>query len=152
MSTNWSIRSSFLKSPLHPTVSGPVLGTPDYLSKYLSFCFYLFDIVICIAQVRKFYCKMKFIVCPYFIVLFSKFIFYLAPAVDFWSLGICLYQFLVGVTPFSDDCPRAVISNILDYRLIWPEDDDDQLSDDAISVIKGLLNYDSTLRFQLDGR
>ena len=55
------------------------------------------------------------------------------------------------MTPFSDDCPRAIIANIINYRLVWPEDDDDQLTEDTISVIKGLLNYDPALRFQLDG-
>lgn len=77
----------------------------------------------------------------------------LAAAVDFWALGICLYQFLVGVTPFADETPHAIISNILNYRLLWPANDDDiHLDDDAISAIKGLLNYDSTSRFQLDGK
>ncbi len=81
-----------------------------------------------------------------------KNLFYSAAAVDFWALGVCLYQFLVGITPFSDDSPHAVISNILNNRLLWPEEDDDQLEEDAINVIKGLLNYDPTLRFQLDGK
>ncbi len=76
---------------------------------------------------------------------------YLAVAVDFWALGVCLFQFLVGVTPFNDDCPRAIISNILNYRIIWPEEDDNQLDEDAINVIKGLLSYDPSLRLQLDG-
>ncbi|CAF5161066.1 unnamed protein product, partial [Rotaria sp. Silwood1] len=31
VTNNTSVRSSFLKSPIHPTASGPVLGTPDYL-------------------------------------------------------------------------------------------------------------------------
>lgn len=76
-----------------------------------------------------------------------------AAAVDFWALGICLYQCLVGSTPFADDTPPAIISNILNYRLLWPTNDDDiHLDDDAISAIKGLLNYDSTSRFQLDGK
>ncbi len=79
--------------------------------------------------------------------------FSLAAAVDFWALGVCLYQFLVGVTPFSDDSPHAIISNILNYRLLWPDDnDDDHLEEDAINTIKGLLNYDPTSRFQLDGK
>ena len=86
----------------------------------------------------------KLIVCLEFI--------FLASAVDFWALGVCLFQFLVGVTPFSDECPRAIISNILNYRILWPEDDESQLDDDAISVIKGLLSYDPSLRLQLDGR
>jgi hypothetical protein len=43
MTANTSIRSSFLKSPLLPNVSGPVLGTPDYLSNYFSlFSLFLF--------------------------------------------------------------------------------------------------------------
>ena len=76
----------------------------------------------------------------------------LASAVDFWALGICLYQFLVGVTPFADECPRAIISNILNYRLVWPEEDGEQLDGDAINVIKGLLSYEPSLRLQLDGK
>ena len=81
-----------------------------------------------------------------------NFVFYLAVAVDFWALGVCFFQFLVGVTPFSDDCPRAIISNILNHRIQWPEDDDEQLDEDAINVIKGLLSYDPSLRLQLDGK
>ena len=76
----------------------------------------------------------------------------LASAVDFWALGVCLYQFLVGVTPFSDECPRAIISNILNYRLAWPDGEDEQLDDDTIRVIKGLLSYDPTSRLQLEGK
>ncbi|CAF0959210.1 unnamed protein product [Rotaria sordida] len=78
---NTSIRSSFLKSPIHRNVLGPVLDTSGYLN--------------------------------------------------------------VG--------PHVIISNILNYRFLWSDDDDDnQLLEDAINVIKGLLNYDSILRFQLD--
>jgi hypothetical protein len=33
VTNNTSVRSSFLRSPIPPNVSGPVLGTPDYLSK-----------------------------------------------------------------------------------------------------------------------
>ncbi|CAF1042106.1 unnamed protein product [Adineta ricciae] len=115
VTNNTSIRSSFLRSPIHPNVSGPVLGTPDYLSPEI------------LLQDENH-----------------------TSAVDFWALGVCLFQFLVGVTPFSDECPRAIISNILNYRILWPEDDESQLDDDAISVIKGLLSYDPNLRLQLD--
>ncbi|CAF3675230.1 unnamed protein product [Rotaria sordida] len=117
VTNNTSVRSSFLKSPIHPTASGPVLGTPDYLSPEI------------LMQDENH-----------------------TPAVDFWALGVCFFQFLVGITPFSDDCPRAIISNILNYRIAWPNDDDDgnQLDEDAINVIKGLLSYDPSLRLQLD--
>jgi hypothetical protein len=36
MTTNVSVPSSFLKSPINSHISGPVLGTPDYLSQYTS--------------------------------------------------------------------------------------------------------------------
>ncbi|CAF1243375.1 unnamed protein product [Adineta ricciae] len=115
--TDASIRSSSSKSPIHFNVSGPVLGTPDYLSPEI------------LLQDENH-----------------------TAAIDFWALGVCLYQFLVGVTPFTDESPRAIISNIVNYRLAWPgeDDDDNQLSDDAINAIKGLLQYDATSRFQLD--
>lgn len=112
---NTSIRSSFLRSPRPANVSGPVLGTPDYLSPEI------------LMQDENH-----------------------TSAVDFWALGVCLYQFLVGVTPFSDECPRAIISNILNYRLSWPEGEDERLDEDAVKVIKGLLSYDPNLRLQLD--
>ncbi len=86
------------------------------------------------------------------IFFYFLFIDNIAPAVDVWALGVCLYQFLVGLTPFSDDCPRAIISNILNHRIIWSDDEDNPLGDDAIDVIKGLLNYDPSLRLQLDGK
>jgi len=76
----------------------------------------------------------------------------LASAVDFWALGVCLYQFLVGLTPFTDESPTAIISNIINYRLVWPNDDDEQLDDESMRVIQGLLSYDPILRFQLDGK
>lgn len=66
-------------------------------------------------------------------------------------MGICLFQFLVGVTPFNDDCPRAIIANILNSRIRWPEEDEEQIDEDAMHVIKGLLNYDPNLRLQLEG-
>ncbi|CAF0821828.1 unnamed protein product [Didymodactylos carnosus] len=71
-------------------------------------------------------------------------------AVDFWSLGVCFYQFLFGITPFYDDCPRAIISNILNYRLMWPENDDEQIPEEAMNVIKGLLSFDPATRLELE--
>ncbi|BES90900.1 Protein tyrosine kinase [Nesidiocoris tenuis] len=35
------------------------------------------------------------------------------PAVDWWALGVCMYEFMTGVLPFSGDSPDEVFANIL---------------------------------------
>jgi len=35
------------------------------------------------------------------------------PAVDWWALGVCLYEFLTGFPPFCDQSPELVFANIL---------------------------------------
>lgn len=34
-------------------------------------------------------------------------------SVDWWALGVCLYEFLTGVPPFNDETPQKVFENIL---------------------------------------
>ena len=34
-------------------------------------------------------------------------------SVDWWALGVCLFEFLTGVPPFNDETPEAVFQNIL---------------------------------------
>lgn len=50
------------------------------------------------------------------------------PAVDWWSLGICLYEFLLGGPPFNDETPDQIFTNILERNVEWPPEDDDCLS------------------------
>lgn len=35
------------------------------------------------------------------------------PEVDWWALGVCLYEFMTGVPPFNDETPQKVFDNIL---------------------------------------
>lgn len=60
------------------------------------------------------------------------------PSVDWWALGVCLYEFLTGVPPFNDETPELVFQHILNRDLIWP-DGDEALSIEATEVIKRLL-------------
>ena len=59
--------------------------------------------------------------------------------VDWWGLGVCLYEFMTGWPPFSDDTPEKVFENILNLKMDWPEEEE-KLSDTAVNAIQSLLN------------
>lgn len=40
-------------------------------------------------------------------------------AVDWWALGVCLYEFVTGIPPFNDNNVQAVFSNILNRGLYF---------------------------------
>lgn len=35
--------------------------------------------------------------------------------VDWWALGVCLYEFMTGIPPFNDETPNKVFENILQH-------------------------------------
>ncbi|XP_076226103.1 serine/threonine-protein kinase greatwall isoform X3 [Nomia melanderi] len=63
------------------------------------------------------------------------------PAVDWWALGVCLFEFCTGVPPFNDETPQAVFANILAKDIPWPEDNE-ALSTEATEAIDALLTLD----------
>ncbi|XP_077592631.1 serine/threonine-protein kinase greatwall [Stigmatopora nigra] len=65
--------------------------------------------------------------------------------VDWWALGVCLFEFLTGVPPFNDETPQLVFQNILSRDIPWPEGDE-ELSEHARNAIEILLNMDKTKR------
>ncbi|XP_054846992.1 serine/threonine-protein kinase greatwall [Eublepharis macularius] len=67
------------------------------------------------------------------------------PAVDWWALGVCLFEFLTGIPPFNDETPPQVFQNILKRDIPWPGDEE-KLSDNAQNAIDILLTIDSTKR------
>ncbi|XP_077278418.1 serine/threonine-protein kinase greatwall isoform X1 [Temnothorax americanus] len=67
------------------------------------------------------------------------------PAVDWWALGVCLYEFCTGLPPFNDETPQAVFANILARDVPWPEDEE-ALSSAAIDAIDALLTLDQGSR------
>ncbi|KAF9416736.1 hypothetical protein BGZ94_010149 [Podila epigama] len=60
-------------------------------------------------------------------------------AVDWWSLGVCLFEFLTGYPPFMDEAPEAIFKNILNHDIQWPEYG---LSWEAHDLINKLLSRD----------
>lgn len=43
------------------------------------------------------------------------------PCLDWWSVGVILFEFIVGVPPFNDSTKEAVFSNILRRNIPWDE-------------------------------
>ncbi|XP_016107191.1 serine/threonine-protein kinase greatwall [Sinocyclocheilus grahami] len=65
--------------------------------------------------------------------------------VDWWALGVCLFEFLTGVPPFNDETPQLVFQNILNRDIPWP-DGDEELTQNARNAIEILLAMDPTKR------
>uniref|UniRef100_A0A8D3BI80 non-specific serine/threonine protein kinase n=1 Tax=Scophthalmus maximus TaxID=52904 RepID=A0A8D3BI80_SCOMX len=58
--------------------------------------------------------------------------------VDWWAMGVILYEFLVGCVPFFGDTPEELFGQVVSDEIIWP-DGDDALPNDAQDLITRLL-------------
>lgn len=65
------------------------------------------------------------------------------PAVDWWALGVCLFEFLTGLPPFNDESPERVFANILNRAISWPTE---MMGEAAQEVINCLLTMDPLSR------
>lgn len=63
--------------------------------------------------------------------------------VDWWTLGILLYEMIVGIDPFNDDDPMAIYKNILNGALKFPK----HFDPGAKSIIRHLLESDLSKRY-----
>eukprot|EP00339_Tiarina_fusa_P016014 CAMPEP_0117007500 /NCGR_PEP_ID=MMETSP0472-20121206/7360_1 /TAXON_ID=693140 ORGANISM="Tiarina fusus, Strain LIS" /NCGR_SAMPLE_ID=MMETSP0472 /ASSEMBLY_ACC=CAM_ASM_000603 /LENGTH=220 /DNA_ID=CAMNT_0004709291 /DNA_START=1619 /DNA_END=2278 /DNA_ORIENTATION=+ len=70
--------------------------------------------------------------------------------VDWWALGILLYEFLVGITPFTGQTVQEIFENIITGDIRWPEDPED-MPEDAKDLITKLLCADPSERLGANG-
>jgi len=55
---------------------------------------------------------------------------------DWWSYGICLYEFITGIPPFTDSTIGNIFRNILNMEVEWPEDCSEEVKDLIISLLQ----------------
>jgi len=64
-------------------------------------------------------------------------------AVDWWTLGILIYEMLVGIDPFTANDPMEIYQKILNGRIKFPRN----FPKDARNLVKHLVTADLTKRF-----
>lgn len=65
-------------------------------------------------------------------------------AVDWWTLGILIYEMLTGTTPFKGSYTDETFSNIINEQLKWPEDLN--ISFECRQLVKKLLKREADKR------
>lgn len=74
-------------------------------------------------------------------------------ALDFWSLGVIVYEFLTGALPFNDESPDKIFKRILSKQMVYPPigRDEGEMTPEAHDFIEKLLNLDPKKRLGSNG-
>ncbi|KAH9282377.1 Serine/threonine-protein kinase greatwall [Echinococcus granulosus] len=76
------------------------------------------------------------------------------PAVDWWALGVILFEMLTGVSPFADDSLEEIFEHIIKLDIPWPVGEEARLSEGggisptAEDLIRGLLEREPPQRLE----
>ncbi|CAM4474427.1 unnamed protein product [Leuciscus chuanchicus] len=70
--------------------------------------------------------------------------------VDWWAMGIILYEFLVGCVPFFGDTPEELFGQVITDYIEWPGGDE-ALPSEAQSLISDLLQTNPVVRLGTGG-
>uniref|UniRef100_A0A0D3HWW4 non-specific serine/threonine protein kinase n=1 Tax=Oryza barthii TaxID=65489 RepID=A0A0D3HWW4_9ORYZ len=60
------------------------------------------------------------------------------PTADWWSVGVILFELLVGIPPFNAEHPQIIFDNIMNREIPWPQVPE-ELSFEAYDLIDKLL-------------
>lgn len=72
--------------------------------------------------------------------------------IDYWSMGIILYEFLIGCVPFYGESAEELFSHVVnDATIEWPSDEDWHIDPEAKNLINGLLIQDPLERLGSQG-
>ncbi|XP_019497519.1 PREDICTED: microtubule-associated serine/threonine-protein kinase 3 isoform X8 [Hipposideros armiger] len=70
--------------------------------------------------------------------------------VDWWAMGVILYEFLVGCVPFFGDTPEELFGQVVSDEIMWPEGEE-ALPADAQDLITRLLRQNPLDRLGTGG-
>jgi serine/threonine-protein kinase RIM15 len=70
--------------------------------------------------------------------------------VDWWALGVVLYEFIYGFPPFHAETPEKVFDNVVSRRIDWHEEEI-ELSAEARDLMDRLMCYDANQRLGARG-
>ncbi|XP_076261972.1 microtubule-associated serine/threonine (MAST) protein kinase dop isoform X5 [Rhynchophorus ferrugineus] len=71
--------------------------------------------------------------------------------VDWWSMGIILYEFLIGCVPFFGETPEELFAHTVQDDIEWPENDDWSVQEEAKDLITALLQHSPRERLGTGG-
>jgi len=78
-----------------------------------------------------------------------------SPSVDWWALGVMIFEFIVGMPPFNDSDWKEIFENILKLAIPWDQlnigQGDDCMSEEAADLIKKMLVLDPEERITKNG-
>ncbi|KAL4446078.1 hypothetical protein ABPG74_021617 [Tetrahymena malaccensis] len=78
------------------------------------------------------------------------------PSLDWWSVGVIMYELLVGIPPFNDSTREKVFENIVNRRIEFPptgdpNEDENCISEEAQDLMEKLLTLDHKQRLGANG-
>ncbi|XP_055620201.1 microtubule-associated serine/threonine-protein kinase 3 isoform X2 [Toxorhynchites rutilus septentrionalis] len=71
--------------------------------------------------------------------------------VDWWSMGIILYEFMIGCVPFFGETPEELFAHTVNDDIEWPDNDDWPIQDEAKDLITVLLQQNPRDRLGTGG-
>ncbi|XP_010550614.1 PREDICTED: probable serine/threonine protein kinase IRE [Tarenaya hassleriana] len=69
---------------------------------------------------------------------------------DWWSVGVILFELLVGTPPFNAETPQQILENIINRDISWPSAPE-ELSYEAYDLIDKMLTENPVQRLGATG-